>query len=149
MRLSALIVISLIITLGCKDNSSNSKSSSNGLAVKAINTGTDDLEISQDAEASIDFCYESEGCIELSGQSFSWVYEGEESLIDYSDDEGKAVGIKVDFHVDNGSGYFEIVEGEAYRDDAGFLEFEEGKTLYTSDEFTEGNTVSYDYGETD
>lgn len=81
--------------------------------------------------------------------SFSTVFEGQESVIDYSTEEGTVVGVNVAFHVDAGSGYFEIVAGNSFRDDDGFLEFESGEVLYTSEEFSEGETVSYEYGETE
>lgn len=150
---TTLILLPLMMLFtGCKDNTSGSEdeSATNGLAVRAVNTGDVDLEISMDGNAKTDFCYESSGCEDTGGQSFHVIYPDNESLIDYSTPEGgKAVGIKISFSVDQGSGYFEVVTGEAYRDDAGFLEFESDAVVYTSDPFSEGDIVSDSYGEVD
>lgn len=157
LRFSAFLIFALLITVGCKDSSTNSgnddselKQPNNGLAIKAVNTGTGDLEISTDGDAAIAFCYESDGCEDITGGggSFHWITEGDASLIDYSSVDGKAVGANIAFHVDAGSGYFEVVSGYTYKDDAGFLEFEEDKVLYTSDGFTEGTIVQDSYGNT-
>ncbi|SMO93412.1 hypothetical protein [Gracilimonas mengyeensis] len=143
LPLAALLICILALT-GCKDSGSGSNKNNayNGLAVRVVNTGSGDLELSQDSDASTGFCYQEDGCPTSGGGSFHTVFEGQDTIMDSSDPDGQAVGVQVGFHVDAGSGYFEIVEGKAYRDDAGFLEFEAADVVYTSDEFS-AETVSF------
>jgi hypothetical protein len=119
-----------------------------GMAVRAVNTGSGDLEIEMDDEAATTFCYEGEICEEMGGGSLHMVFEGKFSNIDQSLPDQKVVGVKASFHVTKGSGKAEIISGRAYRDDAGFLEFEDGSVLYTSGSFTEGDIVTFEYGDT-
>ncbi|MFP8487974.1 hypothetical protein ACKGJO_02655 [Gracilimonas sp. Q87] len=156
IRFSAFLMFALFITVGCKDSSTTSANdelgldeSDNGLAIRAVNTGTEDLEISTDGDTGIVFCYKSDGCKDVTsgGGSHHWITKDGESLISTSNDEGIAVGVLISFQVEAGSGYYEVVSGKAYRDDAGFLEFEPNKVLFTSDEFTKGTNVQSSYGD--
>lgn len=145
--------LSLILLAGCKDSSTgageNEQATGDGLAVRAVNTGSEDLELETDSEANIDFCYEGDGCADTGGQSFHLVYAGESSLVDYSVPDKKAVGVTVGINITKGTGYFEVISGRPYRDDAGFLEFEEGgEVLYTSDTFSAGETARFQTGDT-
>lgn len=151
IRIIAALSIMALTFLGCSGNGSGSEGSSspNSLAVRAVNTGSGDLELSQEGEASTVFCYEEDGCETPGGFSFNTVSEGQESLVDYSHPDGKAVGVKVNIKVDAGSGYLEIVTGETYRDDSDFLEFDTEKVVHTTDEFSAETTITFDYGETD
>jgi hypothetical protein len=158
MRFFTFLMFALFMTVGCKDSSTNFDNDEqgldqpdNGLAIRAVNTGTKDLEISTDGDASIAYCYESDGCEEISGGggSFHWITEGDKSLISTSIDTSTAVGVLISFHVEAGSGFFEVVSGRAYRDQAGFLEFDPNEVLFTSDEFTEGTVVQDSYGDID
>ncbi|MTI88238.1 MAG: hypothetical protein FH748_09745 [Balneolaceae bacterium] len=151
-----LLFAVLFMAIGCNDSSTDTDDSTNeitgnALAIRAVNTGSGNLEISQDSEATTIFCYKSTSCGEAQGGggSFHTIFEDSESLIDYSEDERQAKGVKIAFHVDEGSGYFEVISGRSYRDDAGFLEFEEGDVLYTSEAFSAGDVVVDSYGNTD
>lgn len=151
MRVLTTIILFLSITLftGCKDSSSGNKNENNlnGLGIRVVNTGDVDLELSMDSDADTDFCYEETGCEDTGGHGFYLIYPDNESVVSHSTPDGQAVGIQIGFHVDAGSGYFEVVTGNAYRDDADFLEFDSDKVMYTSDEFTEGEIVIDTYGE--
>ncbi|NGP87612.1 hypothetical protein [Fodinibius halophilus] len=145
------VVFGMLLITGCKDSGTDAGNEGElmeSLGVRVVNTGSGDLEVKTDGEASIDFCYENSGCEELSGGSFHTIFEGQSSEIDYSSPDKKAVGVKVSFHVTKGSGKTEIVEGRTYRDDAGFLEFEEGEVLHTASSFKEGDIVTFEYGDT-
>lgn len=60
-----------------------------------------------------------------------------------------AVGVKVGMKITAGKGKIEIVRGLTYRDDAGYLEFTPSKVVHTSNTFTAGDIVGFDWGETD
>jgi hypothetical protein len=69
------------------------------------------------------------------------IYPENESMIHYFNVESKAVGVNISYKIEQGTGYFIVVEGQTYRDDAYYLEFESGSTIYTSDSFSEGDVV--------
>lgn len=152
LRYLTYTIFTILLFSGCKDSATDTAIAEGdeltGMAVRVVNTGSGDLEIETDGDANIDFCYEGEGCADVSGQSFHIIYEGSSSNIDYSLPDKSSVGVKVSFRVTKGSGKAEIISGRAYRDDAGFLEFEDGDLLHTSDSFEEGDVVTFTYGET-
>lgn len=154
LRCVIYAVVGVFLIFGCKDNATEATETLKaneefaGMAVRAVNTGSGDLEIEMDNEAATTFCYEGESCGEMGGGSFHMVFEGKSSNIDQSLPDKKVVGVKASFHVTKGNGKAKIISGRAYRDDAGFLEFEEGDVLYTSDSFKEGDIVTFEYGDT-
>lgn len=133
-----------------------SDKTSNGLAIRAVNTGSEDFEISyggmsegEDATGST-YCYSESGCEDLSGGDISIIYPENEGIINESNPEdGKAVGVKISLHVDAGTGYFEVVRGESYRDDAGFREFNPEEVVSKTDTYSEGDLVEFEWGKTD
>lgn len=149
------VLILLIGSIGCGDDSSTSSESDlNGLAVVLERTGDEDVEVSQGSYADADignvrFCYEGEGCEESSGGSNeSW--GGPSRYIMESSDPGKqAVGVIVEFEVEAGEGFAEVMRGESYEGENGFPRFDEGEVVKTSDPFSEGDVVKFTYGETD
>lgn len=149
-----LVIILLIGITGCGDDGSTaSESDLNGLAVVLERTGDENVEVSQGSYADSDigkvrFCYEGEGCEESNGGSNeSW--GGPTRYIMESSDPGKeAVGVIVEFEVEAGEGFAEVVRGESYEED-GFSRFDEGEVVETSDPFSTGDVVKLTYGETD
>lgn len=148
LRYLAIILIPFLLITGCSDSGTDSGSDTDGLAVRAVNTGSGDLEIESDSEAGTAFCYDDEGCESLGGFSFHTIYEDNESLIFMSQVDKQAVGVKVGFRVTAGQGRVEVINGSAYSDDAGFREFDEGDVIHTSDTFSEGDVVQFSVGET-
>lgn len=159
MKLHHLIPFALIILIGitgCGDDngSTGPDINVNGLAVVLERTGVEDLEISEGSVADADiqttrFCYAEEGCEDGGGGSNqSW--SGPSRLtMEQSDPEKEAVGVIVEFEVNGGEGFVEIIEGEAYENENGFLEFEEENIVETSDTFSEGDVIQLSYGDTD
>lgn len=149
-----VVLIFLIGITGCGDDgSTSSESELNGLAVVLERTGDEEVEVSQGSFADADigtvrFCYEGEGCEESSGGSTeSW--GGPTRYIMESSDPGKqAVGVIVEFEVNAGEGFAEIVRGESYEEE-GFPRFDEGEAVETIDSFSEGDVIEFTYGETD
>lgn len=135
---------------GCSDddNGSSAAGDFDHLAVFAVNTGSDELDIEMSGETQVNFCYEGEGCESVSGSAWMSVFEGGRMELDISDMDGVAVGVIVQFEVTGGSGYAEVVAGEAYMDD-GWPEFNEGSVVFTSDSFSDGDTVTFSWGDTD
>jgi hypothetical protein len=59
----SLFIITISIGTGCKDNSYGSDANAgNSLAIKVVNTGAKDLEVSTDGDASNAFCYSDSDC---------------------------------------------------------------------------------------
>jgi hypothetical protein len=152
-----IIVILLIGISGCGDSNSTSSEPAtelNGLAVVLERTSDEDVEVSQGSFADADigtvrFCYEDEGCEESSGGSTeSW--GGPARYIMESSDPGKqAVGVIVEFEVDTGEGFAEVMKGESYEDEDGFSHFDGEEAVKTSEPFSEGDVVEFTYGETE
>jgi hypothetical protein len=153
LRYLQLSVLAIVLISGCQNSTTDSNDSGGdgemiGLAVRAVNTGTGDLELETDSNANIQFCYEEEGCVNITGGSFHTIFEGEDANIDFSTPDKHAVGVKVSFRVTNGSGKAEVISGRPYRDNSGFLEFEDGEVLHTSSSFSKGDVVTFEYGDT-
>ena len=148
--LSLVLVSASLLLFGCSDddNGSGSAGDFDHLAVYAVNSGSGDLSIEMSGDTQVNFCYEGEGCESVSGSAFMSVFEGGRMELDTSDIDGVAVGVTVQFEVTGGEGYVEVVSGEAYMDD-GWLEFDEGSVVYTSDAFSDGDTVTFSWGDTD
>lgn len=158
LRLSLILLFVMAFGVSCSDSGTDSSdvtAEANGLGIRAVNTGSDDFEVSYGGNQSenangFSYCYSGTGCEETGGGGISIIYPEHDSIINESNPEdGKAVGVKVSIHIDAGTGYFEVVSGESYRDDAGFREFDPKEVVSTTDEYTEGTVVEFEWGETD
>jgi hypothetical protein len=149
-----LIAISLFITFtACSDNSTSADGDLDALAVALERTGEVDVKISQgsyaDENVSIRFCYEGEGCEEVGGGSTS-SWGGTARLITESSESGKvATGVIVEFQVDAGEGFAEVLRGDYHEEEDGWERFIEGPVVKTSDPFSAGDIVSFHYGDTE
>ncbi len=143
-----LLLSGLILFSACSDDSSSSNDDPDVIAVIAVNPGSDDFDLQAEGEQGIFFCYEGEGC-ESGGGGFAFysVFGGGDMDLENSSSSKTAVGVIVDLEITGGSGYFEIVAG--FVDDEGWLEFDLGNSLYTSDVFSEGDTAQFSWGTTD
>lgn len=139
--------------IGCGDSTSVDDSF-NGLGIVLERTGDEDIEITQgrfadsDDVGTIRFCYEGEGCEEGdSGSRQSWGGP-ERHTVEFSSTGKEAVGVIVEFQVSEGEGVADVVVGESYESEDGFPQFDEGEVVESSESFTEGDIVSFSYGET-
>ncbi|SMO35779.1 hypothetical protein [Fodinibius sediminis] len=150
-HLFILLFFSFTTLTGCSDNSTGSDggSSNKSLGVRLVNTGSEDLEVETGSDNKITFCYDKEGCTELGGGGFATVFPDQEMVFNESDPDKFAIGVKVGVKITAGKGKIEIVRGESYRDDAGFLEFTPSEVVHTSDTYTAGDTAVFEWGETD
>ena len=141
-----------LILSGCSSDDNGSSTApgvnADGLAVFIVNAGDEDFDVQTGGDNQINFCYEGEGCESSSGAGFATVFENQRMDLQYSDSDKRAVGVIVGFEVTGGTGYVEIVRGESYTED-GWPEFNEVEVVYTSDTFSEGDTVSFTFGNTD
>lgn len=66
-----LVIVPAFIVAACSDSGTDAGSPDDNisLGIRIVNTGTEDLELETNADADINFCYESEGCDDLSGGS--------------------------------------------------------------------------------
>lgn len=152
-----LVFILLIGITGCSDDSTSSEpeeSELNGLAIMLERTGDEDVEIATGRYADADvgtvrFCYEDEGCEESEGGRKSSWGGPTRYILEISDPDKQAVGVIVEFEVNAGEGFAEVVRGESYEDEDGWPEFDEEEVVETSDSFSEGDVVEFTYGETD
>jgi len=138
---------------GCGDSTSVDDSF-NGLGIVLERTGDEDVEITQgrfaesDDVGTIRFCYEGEGCEDGdSGSRQSWGGP-ERYTAEFSSSDKNAVGVIVEFQVSEGEGFADVVVGESYENEDGFPNFDEGDVVESSEPFTEGDIISFSYGET-
>lgn len=153
-----LIMFFMIYGISCSDSGTSvtQEAELNGIGIRAVNTGSEDFEISYGAHESegtigFSYCYSSSGCENLEGDGGGYIliYPDKGNIVDESDpDDGQAVGVKVNVHIDAGTGYFEVVRGESYRDDDGFREFNPVEVVFTSNEFSAGSVTDFEWGET-
>lgn len=149
LRYLTITLFSVLIVAGCGDSSTDADAGADGLGLRAINTGSGSFEIEMDGEIGTAFCYEEDGCTDISGFSFYGINEGSQSITTVSQIDKRAVGVKVGFRVTQGQGKVEVVRGEVYRDEGGFREFEPGNVIHTSETFSEGDVADFSVGETD
>jgi len=157
-----LIILFLIgvFAVSCSsddDGTTNgSNSSYKNLGIRAVNTGTEDLEISygdmstQGAQG-FEFCYEGMECEHSEGGGSFWINPNMASIIikSSSDKEGQVIGVKANLQIDAGSGYIEVVRGRVENPEDVFPEFEvEGEPVYTTETFSEGDLIEFSWGET-
>ncbi|MCW9706901.1 hypothetical protein [Fodinibius salsisoli] len=157
MRIHYLFLLAIILFSfpACSDSGTGSEtgSTNKALGIRLINTGSEDLEVESRGDVYTVFCYKSEGCetFEGGGLSAHTIFpDNPEAIINYSstDDSKTANGVKVAFKVISGEGKAEIVQGRAYVED-GWPEFEASKVVHTSNAFSTGETVRFEYGNTD
>lgn len=145
--------LTILILASCSDNSTGSggiEDSEKSLAIRLVNTGSEEFEVETGADGTINFCFEGEGCDNSSGGfGFASVHPDQEMFFGESNPDKVAVGVKVGMKITAGKGKIEIVRGLSYRDDAGFLEFTPSKVVHTSNTFTVDDVVGFDWGETD
>jgi len=138
---------------GCGDSTSVDDSF-NGLGIVIERTGGEEVEITtgrfaeSDDVGTIRYCYEGEGCEDE--DSGSRIARGgpERILFDFSTPDKNAVGAIVEFQVSEGEGFADVVVGESYENEDGFPNFDEGDVVESSESFSEGDIVSFSYGET-
>ena len=149
-------ILTLFALFACSDDTTTGPdSSSNGLAIFLERTAGEQGEVTQGRFAeteqevgTVRFCYAGEGCEEGdSGSRSGW--GSERRMLDQSDPDKEAVGIIVEFHVEEGEGFAEIIRGDSYENEDGFRQFNEEDVVLTSDPFTEGDIVSFEYGDTE
>jgi hypothetical protein len=146
-------LLTILMLTGCSDNSTGSdgiENSEKSLAIRLVNTGSEDFEIETGAEGTINFCFEGEGCDDSSGGfGFASVHPDQEMFFGESNPDKVAIGVRVGMKITAGKGKIEIVRGLSYHDGAGFLEFTPSKVVHTSSTFVVGDVVGFDWGETD
>ena len=151
-----ILTLSLFALIACSDDTATGPdSSSNGLAIFLERTAGEEGEVTQGRFAeteqevgTVRFCYAGEGCEEGdSGSRTGWGTE--RTMLDQSEPGREAVGIIVEFHVEEGEGFAEIIRGDSYENEDGFRRFNEEDVVQTSDSFTEGDIVTFEYGDTE
>lgn len=150
------LILTLFTLAACSDDTSTGPdSSSNGLAIFLERTAGEEAEVTQGrfAETETDvgtvrFCYAGEGCEEGdSGSRLSWGTE--RTMLDQSEPGKEAVGVIIEFYVEKGAGFAEVIRGESYQGESGFRQFDATELVRTSEPFSEGDIVSFEYGETE
>lgn len=150
----AILFFAVLFAVSCSDSSTGPENNSGLLAIRAINTGSVDFEVSYGMSTSknedgFTYCYSNEGCKPTSGGGAYTIFEGQPSVVDYSyPEQGAAVGIKVSLFVESGTGHFEVVRGKL--DGEGVLaEFIVTDVVFTSDTYNKGDLVEFSWGKTE
>ena len=124
----------------------------NAISIRATSTGPETFllitgEAGNNAKG-VHFCYPDKDCKNVWKGSIKGVHSGQTFNLEISPrGDGMPNGVKANIFIQSGSGYFEVVEGRSYDDD-GWEEFEAGKVLYKSEEFTTSGIIDLTWGDT-
>ncbi|MCH8533640.1 MAG: hypothetical protein LAT51_01100 [Flavobacteriaceae bacterium] len=141
-----VLVITTIVLTSCSSDDDNSSSGGdkNVWIVYLQGTGSGGVDIEYDNEM---FCYEDGECESTSGFTFVGTFGDSRLDITSSKTNRVASGVLMEsIKVTSGSGKIEVVSASV-REVDGFMEIEEGKTLFSSPELSSGDTYTLEFGE--
>lgn len=151
-KIKLLLSLSLVIILCTSCSSDDDDASNNGngngnnseeqLAVYMVGTSNAGFDVQY---SNTTFCYENEDCETITGMSFVSTFGSDRLDMEFSSANKIAEGVLIEnIQITSGSGYFEVVSGTQTSDG-----FEDGTVLFTSAEFTNGETTDISWGRTE
>jgi hypothetical protein len=147
---ASALALTLALAAACGGEETTAPANNNeiGLAVRLVNTGQEDLYVITQSPNSIDVCYKDIGCEVVNSDgspNFQWIATS--GLVQMSNPDTVAVGMRVRFIVREGQGRAEVIRGTAFRSSSSLsLHFAEGPIVHTSAAFAAGDTVRFTYG---
>ena len=154
-RILILIFISMTLVTACDEDSDSDEASDTApgteLAVQVESASPDDpnsiFMLGQNDDHHVDFCYADGDCDYWEGTYGGSGIGGSEAGYAIMSEEGReVVGANINLHVSSGAGTVKIVKGSA-NPESWDSEFTVDKVVESLGSFSEGDSVSFSYGE--